>query len=296
MSEMKRLLAGISFTQNGPALILDDIHNVAASSRIVYPLREKTLTLRKLPIRHCIGRYDLRTFVSIPCPEGNLVTDNTVCIKCFRANGFNPSFYNVSRDELSPQQREYNQHEHNVYLAYFGGTTCKVGISHRERTMVRWREQGARAATVIKRCSDAYEARGVEHRISNEMKMAEALTSNTKRKYINERFDRIRAEQVIMSIYMSMKNRYMLDDNISISYLDSDYLSGCHLDSNIIDISKDENDYISGTFVGLIGDNIIVTQQRRQFMASLKPFISYETVLSTQVLPHRLVEAQMGLF
>ena len=125
------ILAGYGFSTDGPYLTVNDL----ADSTVQYvPVLGRTFSLRRLPKRHCIGRFDLHTYEKSTCPlNAELLPDSKedMCPACIEATGFNPSFYFSSY--VSPQQREYNQTPHYVYLAYFAPGYVKAGISSETR-------------------------------------------------------------------------------------------------------------------------------------------------------------------
>lgn len=144
----------------GPYLLLNAIES---SKQIRYPLWGKTISLFRTDRRFCIGRFDLRTFESSVCPlkiEFLPSEKDNMCPACREATGFNPSFYYA--DSISPQQREYNQTPHFVYMAYFSPDHVKAGISSETRGIERLLEQGARSACIVGRFSNADEARILE--------------------------------------------------------------------------------------------------------------------------------------
>lgn len=292
----KYLVVGYGFDDQKPYILLDVVsENV--NERLKFYIQNQTFSLIRLKTRFCIGRYELETLSSIRCPENNLLTEkNNTCLRCFKAIGFNPAFYNVPVESLSSQQRTYNEQPHNVYLAYFGPGTVKVGISHHKRTLIRWCEQGARAAAIIEHCNNAYEARSIEKAIECDLKMPSTLSNQIKRKFINKPFDFSKAVIEINKIC----NLIVGDLNIEITQPEiidlSKYYSGdSRIDSYITDVSNDLPLYISGKGIGMIGDILIVEQSNRQFMMSLKQYISHVVYISNEIKKHDVKPIQMSI-
>jgi hypothetical protein len=100
--------------------------------------------------------------------------------------GFNPAFYNAPT--LSPQQQLRNLEPHLVYLAHFGGSTMKVGMTHARRGIHRLLEQGARMGVLLARFADAYRARALEERIARDLEIAEAVRPARKRQLLGAPF------------------------------------------------------------------------------------------------------------
>jgi len=291
----KYILAGYGFDNQKPYILLDSTLR-GTTKHLKFYFQDQIFSLIRFKGRYCIGRYDLKTFSSSPCPEKAKLTEkNNTCINCFRAIGFNPAFYNVTPEELSPQQREYNEQPHNVYLAYFGAKAIKVGIAHHKRTLTRWCEQGARAATVIKECYNAYAARDIEAMVGRRLNLSDAINSSTKRKLLNEPFD---FDKAIFEIDQVWK-RIVAELNIQtqkteINDLHKYYLGSHSLDSDIIDVSKEQPLYLSGKGIGMVGDTLIVEQSKRQFMVSIKKFISHSVQVTNEIKIHKVVPVQMA--
>jgi hypothetical protein len=151
------VLAGHGFDEKGPYLLINDISKAA---QYRFSVRNRAFTLKQLPERYCVGRFDLLTHQKSVCPlQVKLLPSeqDNMCPACREATGFNPSFYYA--ETISPQQRAYNETPHYVYLAYFSKQHIKAGISSETRGIERLLEQGARAACIVGRFPDAYEAR-----------------------------------------------------------------------------------------------------------------------------------------
>ena len=145
------VLAGHGCDEDGPYLLVNDrVRNV----QVRVSVRGRTFSLRRLPVRRCVGRHDLETHAKMPCPlDVELPPESkvTVCPACQEATGFNPSFYHT--DFVSPQQRAYNAEPHIAYLAYFSPAHVKAGITAASRGVRRLLEQGARAGRIVDRKS-----------------------------------------------------------------------------------------------------------------------------------------------
>ena len=89
------VLAGHGCDEDGPYLLVNDrVRNV----QVRVSVRGRTFSLRRLPVRRCVGRHDLETHAKMPCPlDVELPPESkvTVCPACQEATGFNPSFYHT---------------------------------------------------------------------------------------------------------------------------------------------------------------------------------------------------------
>lgn len=292
----KRLLAGYSFDENGPYLKLDPLGKNPKRENL--HLRGKTLTLRATAERNCIGQYNLDTLGDFPCPENKaLQTAANTCAKCFAAIGFNPAFYNVPLNQLSPQQKKYNMEPHSVYLANFQQGQTKVGIANARRTKTRLLEQGARSALVVAECQNAYEARDMEVSISRNLGLTESARVATKRKWISEPYNPSAGAQELIGHRASLdKDGSAVADQGKVFDLTPNYLGPETLHYPIDDLSDKAPILISGRIVGMIGDVLIVEQLQSLFMLSMGKLISHVVEISDNVTPLKSSKTQLSLF
>ena len=191
------VLAGHGFDDaTGPYLLVNDVD---AREQHRFAVRGRTFSLRRLPRRRCVGRFDLATYEKSCCPLNvELLPDakETMCPACIEATGFNPSFYYA--DFVSPQQRAYNLTPHFAYLAYFSPQHVKAGISSETRGIERLLEQGARAARIVGRFSCADEARELEAALCAQPGILETMRASLKtRLLVEERYDPAEAVRVL---------------------------------------------------------------------------------------------------
>lgn len=182
------VLAGHSFDEEGPYLQLADMD---AREQVRYHVLGKTFSLARLPQRRCTGRYSLLTGEREVCPlnvELSPDSKDDSCPACMEATGFNPSFYYAAL--VSPQQRAYNETPHYNYLAYFAPGFVKAGISAEVRGIRRLLDQGARAARIVGRFVNAYDARELEAALCAQPGIYETMRASKKMELLaNTRFD-----------------------------------------------------------------------------------------------------------
>ena len=278
---MPSILSGFRHDGAGPLLVLDAIGG-AAPARRVLPLRGARMSLRWGPERRCTGYFDLIQYVSAPCPDQAEVRgDDAACPACTHRTGFQPSFYNLPRAALSPQQRIYNDRPHVVYLAAFGRGVAKVGISSEDRVPLRWRGQGARVAVWLARCASAYEARDIEANVSRKLALPEQVRSKKKRALLNEPLDLERTLQLLGQLRAEAEAALSLPPlNAPICDLHRVYLGDHPLLLPLVDLTDATPALVSGTFLGLVGDILIATQDGRQYMLALKHLLGHTLEIS----------------
>ena len=178
------VLAGHGFDEKGPYLLINDM---SKATQHRFSVRGRAFTLKRLPERYCVGRFNLLTHQKSVCPlQVKLLPSeqDDMCPACREATGFNPSFYYA--ETISPQQRAYNETPHYVYLAYFSKQHIKAGISSETRGIERLLEQGARAACVVGRFPNAYEARVLEAALCAQQQILETMRTSVKARLLAE--------------------------------------------------------------------------------------------------------------
>lgn len=254
------IVSGIVHSGARPAISIDYIGNQATWRQII-ELTGVNLAMARLRARRCIGYYQLSDFAEFPCPRSARLEleDLNQCPDCKRRSGFNPAFYNVPRSELSEAQREYNLSEHVVYLASFGESLVKIGISHRDRVTVRLREQGAILSCVIARADNAYEARAIERSGSMVLGLKEAVSGRDKLHALRQGLN-MGSTMDTMSHYLDRVRRY-INQPISVSDYTSYYMQpGYHIEQLKLCADADlmKPLVISGLCIGVVGDRIVL--------------------------------------
>jgi hypothetical protein len=211
-----------------------------------------------------------------------------------RANGFNPAFYNVAREQLSPQQRLYNQTPHVLYVAVFGHVLMKAGIASRSRARTRLMEQGARIAAIVASFQDAYAARDIERVLIARPELSETVQNVTKRRLLNTPFDVSRA-RVVLQEFVERLNIDLSVSEKSIVDLTGDYLGAHELEPPLLDLTDDEPVQISGRGLGMIGDILVMRQGQQQFMLSLKRAIGHMIDIDPVEKPNQIADTSTQL-
>jgi hypothetical protein len=284
MMKMETVLSGYGFDEaSGPFLVLDDM-GAAGTTRRRWFVRGAPFTLTATERRRCAGYFDLVHYESLPCPEQSPIgADVETCYACFRRTGFNPSFYNVPVETVSPQQRAYNERPHVVYLAYFAEGCVKVGISSHDRVLLRWRGQGARMAAVLISTPDAYDARRIEEQVVRTAGLPEVIRGARKRAALNEPFEPSRARLALEQTRARVADVCALRVGpFAAQDFTADYLGSHRLDPPITDLTDENPRVISGVGIGMVGD-VLLTEEAvgpagsapsgRQFMISIKELI-----------------------
>ena len=290
----KFLFTRVSFdgTCNAPYFRLMDADGVFVYAR---PAGNFTLTF-DLSRKRCTGWYDMRTGECYECPGKRAVSEKyEQCPECQRKTGFNPAFYNTT--ELSVQQAELNKKPHLLYLAYFSSETVKVGISNAERGLARLLEQGARSAVILETFPSANVARQYEAQIARLPGLCESVQLRKKAQILVENsYDEVvtrqKLEQVIAVIQRALNIQF---SNPQFAELSSIMINGTAL-SSCTAIELWNQPRLSGAFVGLLGQLLIMEQQNRLLVTPMKQYLGNYVTIAGDVAPLDLTPVQTSLF
>lgn len=268
------VLAGHGFDETGPYLLVNDVD---AGAQRRFPVLGRTFSLRRLPRRRCVGRFDLETYEKSVCPLNvELLPDakDTMCPACTEATGFNPSFY--YSDFISAQQRAYNLTPHFTYLAYFSPQHVKAGISSETRGIERLLEQGARAARIVGRFANADEARELEAALCAQPGILETMRASVKtRLLVEERFDFAEAASVLDATV----DRLGLEGAEPAQDLSPYYFGGPSPDCHDLQLPEGHENECGGRCVGMVGGSLVFEQGGTNFVVPVKEWESHEVEL-----------------
>lgn len=273
------VLAGHGFDEAGPYLLINDIDE-ATQHR--FSVRRRTFTLKQLPQRYCVGRFDLLTHRKSVCPlsiELLPTEKDDMCPACREATGFNPSFYYA--ETISPQQRTYNETPHYVYLAYFSPQHIKAGISSETRGIERLLEQGARAARIVGRFPNADEARGLEAALCSQPQIFETMRASLKARLLAEEPYNPEAACNTLDARAGELAKVPAVHEAGFSLaepaqdLSSSYFGGPSPDVSELQLPEGHESECAGTCLGMVGDKLVMQQGSFGYVVSLKEWKGY---------------------
>lgn len=288
------LLAGYGCDAQGPFLVFDPL-GIDAGQRQLVRVRGAVFTLTCCDERHCVGRHDLETGRSVPCPQRVAFGDTAheQCMDCFAATGFNPAFYNAPR--ISDQQRRRNLEPHVVYVVSFGVGALKVGMTHAPRRLSRLLEQGARLGAVIAHLPDADRARALEADIARHFDVSESVRAARKRQLLTAPLSLATAREELAHMLACIAARHPEAARPEpIQELDSHYFGSERLPSTLTDLSETRPHSISGRCVGMIGDVLVAAQREQRFMLSIGESVGHRVRLEPLERENRFL-GQLGL-
>ena len=230
--------------------------------------------------RYCIGWSDISAGEAFACPDNQTLPEKyDQCAACQKRTGFNPAFYNAS--SVSTQQEERNQQPHFLYLAHFGPSIVKVGISYAKRGNARLLEQGARSAVILDTFPTAIIARQYEAKIAAMPGIAETIQVKKKQQLLTSRpYDSEAAARELTAIRSGISKQLgtMFTDNDILS-LDSYYFpEGTPELTEAFDCSSQYR--ISGRVIGMLGSFLFCRYEDEIVYASVKKFTGYRVTFS----------------
>jgi len=191
--------------------------NQSNTIRICVPILSKQIVLSPIlgAKKLCIGTYDILTQESCPCPGKALIglSNKSNCDNCYKKTGFNPAFCGKGPNYISKKQEQYNAMPHYVYLAHFGQNTIKVGTAYHKRLIGRLTEQGARAALIVKKCKNAYEAYTLEQDICKRSGITDRIYTSRKITLLRSKFDSESAQKELLACNDLKDHNDLLDLN-----------------------------------------------------------------------------------
>lgn len=288
------LLSGYGCDERGPFLVLDPLGD-AGGARQILRVRGAVFTFMCGEERHCVGRHDLETGRSVPCPQRVAfgASAHEQCMDCFAATGFNPAFYNAPR--ISDQQRRRNLEPHIVYVVSFGPGALKVGMAYAPRRLARLLEQGARLGAVVAQLPDANRARELEASIARDFDVSESVRAARKRQLLAAPLSlRAAREELEQAVARIAERHPEAARPEPVQELDRYYFAGERLPSTLTDLSETLPHAISGRCLGMIGDVLVVAQRDRCFMLSIGDSVGHRVRLEPHERENRFV-GQLGL-
>lgn len=288
------LLAGYGCDERGPFLLIDPLGNEGWERQLVR-LHGSVFTFTRLDERHCVGRHDLGTGRSTPCP-GRVAfgaSPHEQCTDCFVATGFNPAFYHAPR--VSEQQRRRNLESHVVYVVSFGVGALKVGMTYAPRRLSRLLEQGARLGAIVAELPNADRARELEASIARDDDVAEFVRAARKRHLLAAPLSLSAARaELAHAIARIAEQHPEAAQPGPIQELDGHYFGGERIPSSLTDLSETLPHSISGRCLGMIGDVLITAQREKYFMLSIGDSVGHRVRLEAYERENRFI-GQLGL-
>ncbi len=247
-------------------------------------------------VRYCIGSFTRPEYKRASCMTSNNITsDSSQCSYCRSKD----ATYFLPLDTLKYEQLNVlREQPHLNYINIFGNNIIKTGVAAKVRNITRLLEQGA-IATVFFAETDGFTSRQIESHISKILNIRQAVSWDTKIRFIQEVPEKQKAYAELRKVYEQITS------NISTMYegfliKEPEYLYNYDYYSlslpkslNTIKVVNQfsENDVISGVVIGVYGEIILLRQDNNEIYAlntkSLQGFLikkhENEDVLATKI-------------
>ena len=174
--------------------------------------------------KRCIGSINESGKI-IPCPENSVILDSgQKCGPCSAGDIVDPCIRCDGRrcDAIDARKMQCESTDYVVYAVVFNEKTLKVGVSSKGRALIRWVEQGADYAGVLREISGGRTARRVEDRIGRQQGVTKQVRSERKTRALMEKLD-IKDAQSIVSDFTEDASHLELNSNVSLQDLSSFY-------------------------------------------------------------------------
>ncbi len=151
--------------------------------------------------RRCVGYRDSQGR-DRRCPERALVKSGQKrCGPCSAMDFYDECVYcDGSICRASPERRERCRNaNYSVYATVFGDAILKVGVSVRERLMIRWLEQGADVGAVLAEIRDGKRARTLERLLSQNANVTKSVRFGRKLDALTRPISLAEAEKMVQS-------------------------------------------------------------------------------------------------
>ncbi|GKZ12121.1 MULTISPECIES: DUF2797 domain-containing protein [Haladaptatus] len=237
-----------------PALLVDDDGTLSRE-----PLERGVELEYTLGDRHCAGTFDGSTHIACSRPNAPYCDAHTSTWVCARCTG------TCLKAEMDCYE------DHAIYLAAFGPTTVKVGVTREWRLQTRLREQGADRAAHLQTVKDGRIARELEAEI------AETFT------------DRVRVPAKIRTLDQPVDEAVWRDALSRFDPLDTfsfDY--GFELESAPV-----HETLASGTVLGTQGRVLVLERGGTTYATDMRDLVGYELERGAT---DRSLQASLGTF
>ena len=174
--------------------------------------------------KRCIGSIN-ESGKLIPCPENSVILDSgQKCGPCSAGDIVDPCIRCDGRrcDAIDARKMQCESTDYVVYAVVFNDKTLKVGVSSKGRALIRWVEQGADYAGVLREISGGRTARRVEDRIGRQQGVTKQVRSERKTRALMDKLD-IKDAQIIVSDFTEDASHLELNSNVSLQDLSSFY-------------------------------------------------------------------------
>ncbi len=258
--------------------------------------------------RRCIGTRD-KDGTLVRCPENSTTRRGmTRCGPCQALDEMRPCILCDGSECRANEERraKCNATRYIVYLAIFGGSLMKVGVSSANRLVTRWVEQGADMAGILGEVIGGQRARQIEDRIARSGLFTKAVRGPTKGRLLSTTIDMNEATRLVhSSLTEDFARRYLFNQGVTVplwppSLIDlSSYYGLQRLDPRTYFIStsslRRERIRIVGQVVGMKGPLLLLSLGASSIMLDIHSLIGY-TLTDDSRDAHTVIQSALSDF
>ncbi|TFG33356.1 DUF2797 domain-containing protein [Candidatus Thorarchaeota archaeon] len=229
--------------------------------------------------KRCIGSVNESGRI-VPCPENSLVFySGQKCGPCSAVDIVDPCIRCDGRrcDAVEARKLQCESTDYVVYAVVFNDKTLKVGVSSKGRALIRWVEQGADYAGVLREIKGGRIARRVEDRIGRQQGVTKQVRSERKTRALLDALDLSEAEEIVQE-FIDHARHLELDEDIHLQDL-SKFYSLSRLETQPTPWRKRSEPIdgraIVGKIVGMKGSLMVTSIESSLTVIDLRQIIGY---------------------
>ena len=229
--------------------------------------------------KRCIGSIN-ESGKLVPCPENSVILDSgQKCGPCSAGDIADPCIRCDGRrcDAVDARKLQCEATDYIVYAVVFSDKTLKVGVSSKRRSLIRWVEQGADYAGVLREISGGRIARRVEDRIGRQQGVTKQVRSERKTRALMDHLELDDAQSIVHN-FAENASHLELDSDVKLQDL-SPFYSLDELKTQPAIWRKRsqpiEGRTIVGTVVGMKGSLMVTSIDSSLLVVDLKQIVGY---------------------
>lgn len=237
-----------------------------------------------------------------PCPTNAVIEQKyDHCKSCSNKDGFKQAFF--FGGEANARMEKHLAQDHFLYLAFFHPRTIKVGTAAANRKYKRLIEQDALISTFIAEMPGT-EIQKLERLVSQKFGFPESVSQKQKTRNLKIKPNASRAkdllnqasEKVLSALQKSEFDSYLIphEEQEVINFADSSTVFYPSVETQLNSISNPQT--ISGTYQGLRGRNLILTQDSKTFLFNTKELVNRKFYVAKEKLSQAPTTRQTSLF
>lgn len=187
----------------------------------------KKLSWEIIGPKRCIGSIDESGKI-VPCPENAVILGSgQKCGPCSAGDIADPCIRCDGRrcDAVDARRMQCEATDYVVYAVVFSDRTLKVGVSSKGRALIRWVEQGADYAGVLREIKGGRKARRIEDRIGKLQGITKQVRSERKTRALMETLELGDAQEIVNE-FMERATHLEFDSKIELQDLSTYYSLG----------------------------------------------------------------------